>query len=301
MSEEDIFESAPGDPNLPFKKGTTKEVPEEEFDLSPIEPKRGMLVITVTGEKGEGKTTQALGAPGTIGAVSMDRKTSIIHQTAYGSDERIKVFDGIRYYSEDMQVLADISKSGARNFRYLIQLLHSMRGKFDWILIDGLEATHELCEMKMRADHNLAPTQGFSTLIWWKERKFNLRAIHNAALSASKRGVIYTTFMEFEKSEVKDGDTVKGKKVPKWVDLVKTETDISVYVYAEQDRAGKIRHYAEVLSSKDPTILRTGVRVDVSDGKSVFLKLKRTEEKPKMPDVGVPNPTEGPKTDDIFS
>lgn len=278
------------------------------FDLTPIGKDKGMRVITIAGEKGEGKTTQALGAPGTIAAVTWDRKTGIIHDTFWKSDPRISVYDGVRYYGEDATSKSEIPRAAAKNFAYVMKLLTGpiKDAKPDWIFHDGLEILHQICEQKMRHENSLGATQGIANPNIWKERAYNVRAIHHASLAAAKKGVIYTTYMEFKEELINDGQTVKGKKVPKWVDAVKYETDITVHVYRQVDRAGKGRHFAEVISSKDPSFLRDGLVLEVSGGKSIFsaTHAPMPVSEPAPATVGTTaTPVTGTKsvTDDVFS
>jgi hypothetical protein len=83
-------------------------------------------------------------------------------------------------------------------------------------------------------------------------------------MSAAKVGVIYTTYLEFVTEVVENEKTVQGKRHPKWVDVVMTETDVVMYAYATEDNSGKRRFYIKVKSSKSPTFIRDNVTIEVS-------------------------------------
>jgi len=266
---------------------------EPEFDLSPMEGKT-KITITVAGEKGESKTTFALSVPGTIGGISLDLKTDLIREWLESIGKRkpgeIKVWDGVKYYTADSGDDKSIVKAGEKNYRYLNSLLDSIEGQYDWILLDGLEILHNICELVMRHNHKIGATEGFKEFAWWKERRMFLRTIHMKALKAARKGVIYTTYMEFVAELVENERTVTGKKHPKWVDVIMYETDVTVHCYHREDSVGKKRYYVKVMNSKRPTFIKDGITVEVSgpDYSKLFganpVAVEQPEpKKPKLP------------------
>lgn len=245
-------------------KPLVKEKEPGGFDLTPEETS-DYIVVTIAGEKGDGKTTTALSFPGKIGAITLDRKTSKIKKILKA--ENVEVFNGVRYWSEDSGDTASIVKAGHTTYQYLHALLNKFvnEQKYDWILFDGLEELHLICEMNMRHGHKLGATEGFSQLTWWKERRMFLRSLHNRALTAVKKGIIYTTYLTFVADKVENEKTIDGKKRPKWVDIILLETDIVLRAYVKESTAGRKKHFVKVWSSKAPEFIKDGIVVDVSN------------------------------------
>jgi hypothetical protein len=237
--------------------------PLPQFDLSPdVGPAK--IVVTIAGEKGDGKTTTALSFPGKIAAITLDRKTGLIKD--WMKADNVDVYNGVRYYSEDSSDEGTIVGAGNTTYNYIHALLSKLQeeGKYDWIVIDGLEILHQICEQVMRFKHKLGPTDGFANLNWWKERRMFLRSIHNKALNTARRGIIYTTYLEFVTDVVDNEKTVSGKKHPKWVDVVLLETDIVLHAYSKEELTKK-KYFVKVISSKRPTFIKdVGVQIDVT-------------------------------------
>jgi hypothetical protein len=246
--------------------GNIQPVKPFEFDLSEEEGD-SKITITIAGDKGEGKTMGFANFPGSKGAISLDHKTKVIDDILKGivkRDVNMKVFDGLRYYTEDAGKVGNIVAAGHKTYMYIHALLDSMKGKYDWIVFDGMEKLHEICEMEMRNIHKIGATEGFANFNWWKDRRMSIRSLHNKAMTAANIGVIYTTYLEFVTEIVENEKTIQGKRHPKWVDVVMTETDVVMHAYATEDSSGKRRYYVKVKSSKRPTFIRDGCTVEVS-------------------------------------
>ena len=247
--------------------GNIQPVKPFEFDLSEEEGE-SKITVTIAGDKGDGKSMTFANFPGSKGAISFDHKTKRIDDILKGivkKDVHMTVFDGLRYYTEDAGKVGNIVAAGHKTYMYIHALLDSMKGKYDWIVFDGMEKLHELCEMEMRHIHKIGATEGFANFNWWKDRRMSLRSLHNKAMTASNIGVIYTTYLEFVTEIVENEKTVQGKRHPKWVDVVMTETDVVMYAYATEDNTGKKRYYIKVKSSKQPTFIRDGCTIEVSN------------------------------------
>jgi len=236
-----------------------------EFDFSEDKgiPKEAYVIY---GMKGHGKTALAFSFPGTIACLSFDRKSLRVKKLMYKNDPRIKVYDAVRYmdYSspEIMLETAEIT------FRYINALLDHIRDdvKPDWIVIDGSEIFERICEMVMRYRNNLMPFQGIANRNLWKERRMYIKQIHDKALNAAKKGIIYTTYTT-EKEIVQDGELIAKEDVPRWIDAILYETDTVIKVEAvwEQDTQ---KYYAKIESSKGS--LPSGIKKEVT-GKGIKL------------------------------
>lgn len=231
-------------------KVTPKKV--DKFDLSETKesesPQVG-TVITIYGMKGEGKTTAAFSLPGTIACISFDNKSASIKHLMYNDDPRIKIYSGTRYLSASTP--KDFLETNELSFRYLIDLLNSFasqKERFDWVVFDFSKTLQDICEYTMRVRNNLSPYQGVNPRYIWRERKLYLMQIHRLALSAVKRGIVYTTYVA-KKEEIKDGEVIEGKDIPEWVGIIHDESDIVIRVWADQE--GPIRNFrARVESAK---------------------------------------------------
>jgi hypothetical protein len=247
----------------------------ESFDLSP-DTGPAKITITIGGEKGEGKTSTAMCFPGKIAVISLDRKSASI-KDEYDL-KNVDVYNGVKYWVEDSTGEDTITQGGAHTYRYIHALLNKFatENQYDWIVFDGLEILHQICEMTMRHKHKIGPVDGIANMNLWKERRMFLRALHNRALTAAKRGIVYTTYLEFVADVVENERTVAGKKRPKWVDVIMYETDITLYAYSQDDGSG--RHYfVKVWQSKRHSLIQEAIRVEVTGPNyaPLFEKMKK--------------------------
>lgn len=236
------------------------------------------IVITIMGDKGVGKTFSALGfvrstSNKTCLAISYDNKTKRVRDEMYDKDLRIHVLNGNKYLNDAQQ--DQITESSAVCLNYVQQALRwaEVELRPDWVMHDCCDGLEYLCEMKMRYNHGLDMAQGFKTLTWWKERKANIRAVHRASLTAARVGVIYTVYTELENIVDQYGVTAEreGKeKVPRWIDVVMTETDIAIEIVQRYNSTlRRMTHQAIIRSnklSKTFPEIKTGTIIDVSNG-----------------------------------
>lgn len=239
---------------------------EYEFEFTEENP-TNKLVFTIYGNKGDGKTTLALGFPGRIFCISMDHKTIAVKQNIYNNDNRIKVFDGIKYYDKSP---SNILESGKKTYHYILSLLQKCNEvpdekKPDYILIDGLEVLSGVCEMYMRKKNGLKPFQGVANLNVWKDRAFMMDEIHRLAYMGSRKGVIYTTYVNFETQDITEGNVTDMKDMPKWFGSVMMETDITIRASSTKTKEGR-EHFAIVMNSKYDQILKSGKSYQVTNG-----------------------------------
>lgn len=235
-------------------------IKDEEFVIEEEKGVAGKCVITIYGNKGEGKTMFALSFPGKIAALSFDRKTGIIKANFYREESnRIKVYDAVKYLSEDPE---EYVSSSLKTYKYVIAILNKVKEEQpDWVVIDGVEILTRIAEQAMRKIFNLTPFQGIPNLSVWKYRRLIMRNIHNKAVEACKRGVIYTTYTEKDEI-IEEGNIVSKKDVPKYFDILLWETDVVMKAYSKIGEYGK-KFFIYVDSSKIPTF-ETGKEFDVT-------------------------------------
>jgi len=253
--EQSIQPEAPAPAPKPLE-----ELKEVKFDFEEAKG-TGKIVVMDYGLKGHGKTYFAFSFPGKIVCLSFDRKSLAVKQQCFKGDDRIKVFDAIKYL--DQTTPERYLESAELTFRYVNWLLDKAKElEPDWIVIDGSEIFQRICEMTMRYRNNLMPFQGIANRNLWKERRMYISQVHNKALSIARRGVIYTTYTDKDEI-VKDGELVAKTDVPRWIDAIMYETDVVVRVYIEQGRDGSRRFIGLVESSKT-NLLPTGKKADIT-------------------------------------
>lgn len=242
----------------------------EGFDYSDA-PKNKLMILTVYGLKGPGKTYSSFCLDGTILCISFDRKSETIHIEEFNSDSRITVKDALRYL--DKTSPSAFTASSEKTFKYLvgkedpeIGILekYKLEGKkFDWVMLDCTEEMNRICEMVMRYRNGLMPSQGVANRNLWKDRRLYINAIHNASVDIANKGLIYTTYTD-EQKIIKDGEIVALETVPKWIDVQMLETDVVIHVFVEQSFKTNERKFMGVVESSKYKLFPTGKRADIT-------------------------------------
>ena len=237
-------ESAP-EPELP-------EPVEKALDELEEEEPPHKIVVLIVGDKGTGKTVTALSFPGEVCVLSFDRKAMPIKQFFYRGDRRIHVFDIVKHVDWRPE---RITETAAKAFDVIDRVLEKCRRLgADWIVVDGTEVMEQLAEMYMRHRHGLGPIEGIRNLNIWKERRWILRAVHNRALDAAKRGVVYTVYPTWSERIV-GGEVVDRRQEPKWLEFILFETDVVLWTRFDESTR---QFLVEVRSSKVDHVLPTG-------------------------------------------
>src|SRR3990167_4733414 len=112
-------------------------------------------IYTIYGEKGVGKTTFALGFPGTIAVLSFDKKSQSAKSNAFSNEDRIKVYDAVKFWERDAKYILDSSVSTLDYINFLFDNLKKQ--SIDWIIIDGIEIMQKIAECIMRKRHGISP------------------------------------------------------------------------------------------------------------------------------------------------
>ena len=241
----------------------------ETFDYSDA-PKNKLMIITVYGLKGPGKTYSSFCLDGSILCISFDRKSETVHIEDFNSDPRIIVKDALRYLDKTTETA--FTSSSEKTFKYLvgkespeIGILekYKQEGKhFDWVMLDCTEEMNRICEMVMRYRAGLMPSQGVANRNLWKNRRLYINAIHNAAVDIATKGIIYTTYTD-EQKIIKDGEIVALETLPKWIDVQMLETDVVIHVFVEQSYKTNERKFVGVVDSSKYKLFPTGKRSDI--------------------------------------
>lgn len=223
------------------------------------------LVFTIYGKKGVGKTMTSITFPGTISALSFDKKTTLAKKqlTEADADNRVKVYDAIKYYTKDS---GEVLNSAVKSLEWIKFLLEKIKteDKPDWVLIDGIEVLNDIAEFVMRKENALKPYSGVANLTLWKIRKAITDKIHEMAFSAAKRGVIYTAYTALDEL-VEDGTLISKKESPKYIGNVMMQTDIVMKIESSFDV--KNRQYKVMMtceSSKANSVIKTGTVLDIT-------------------------------------
>jgi len=236
------------------------------------------MINIVYGAKGVGKTQTAMGFPGKIVVLSFDNKALRIWKRAYKCDPRISICDAVKYFSHDKKKYVE---SGSISFKYLefvLETLIKQKEHPNWIIFDGTEILLEIAELAMRFNMGLSAFQGIANLNVWKDRKLNIRSLHDLALKASVSGIIYTTYAE--KDEIIDEGTLVSKKdVPHWFDIIMREVDNVFHVTNtfEEGRGQRVKLHV-VTAKTEPFV--TGMTYDIT-GKSIQDIVKFPDERTK--------------------
>lgn len=244
-----------------FEKNDTPALSNKDFDLSPEEPSLQQTYMYY-GLKGSGKTVQAMSHPGKIACISFDKKSSKVKEIVYDGDDRITVYDGLRYLNK--ATTKSWLNTAVDTVQYIFNLLDGPIRKSDpdWVIIDGFEVFARTCEMSMRAVENVPI---FSGVNWplWRERNMFTDNAHNLALDIASHGVVYTAYIQETTEVIENGAIVEKAYEPKWGANVKLQVDVVVKTMSKQQEDQR-EFWVVVESSKSPDV-KTGARVNVTD------------------------------------
>lgn len=242
-----------------------------KFDYTPEKPD-SKIVLTIYGNKGDGKTALALSFEGKISAISFDHKTQRVKDLLYKDRNDIIVYDGVRYYNESSDEAW--LQSSQISLDYIYNLLENQikNDQSDWIILDGMEVFYTMSEMAMRYNNNLKPYEGIQNRNIWKQRRMFMRQVHNLAMRYCKKGVIYTTYTVLQGKIVDaDGQLVNAKEVPKWYGVMELETDVTIRTDIKQVKDQRIytalienSKISQYISGDERTVTNIGIKAFIT-------------------------------------
>ena len=264
-------------------EGEPKTIEQLDIIVEPPDPKEVWLI---SGDKDDGKTHAALSfikrrGTSLMVVIAFDTKTARVWWNVYNGDPRIVVIPAYRWFTYRNR--DEITKAAAETYKKLIIFLEALRdgvpvkipvkksdGSYevaeklikdpDWIVIDNTEIFMRICEFTARFHWKLPPFAGAEWKLW-DERNHYVRELFFKAFDATRKGVIYTTYIKTDDVLIEDGRVVRRKESPKWVDAIKYETDYVIRV--RKDTTGR-KYYAEIIGSKDNE-LPVGMEYDITD------------------------------------
>ena len=230
-------------------------IPDFDIDAAIMNSMNSKKIITVYGHKNDSKTTTAIGVSQKgekVAILSFDMKSDRPLDLDFikNSGVDIKAFNAILYLDKSTPELYQTTSE--KTYVYVLKLLEAIKNKFnpDWIIIDGSEFLNKILEQVMRKRNGVMPYQGIANINIWKERTQYIDDIHNQALNAASKGIIYTTYVSKD-SVIKDGQVIQQKDMPKWLGDVMSQTDVIIRVVSNYDK-GKSEYKAIIESSKFP-------------------------------------------------
>lgn len=233
----------------------------EDFSYEPVTDASGKEGIVFFGHKGSGKTSAAYLLEGEKVVLSFDGKSLRAKETMRPDDKSVTVLDMRKYITHWK---SKMTEGGKKTIDYTVWLLSetAKRGGCDWVIIDGLDILIEQAEMAMRYDHKIGPFDAFASLNWWKDRKLNIRMVHESAFACARKGVCWSTYTD--KDEIVNNATlIKKTDVPKWMDIVMYDTDTVIKTQIDT-LEGKQRFRLYVVTSKIKRF-KTGDVLDVTN------------------------------------
>lgn len=212
-----------------------------------------------SGEKGAGKTSAICSHPGEKVIIAFDRKSAVTWKHTFGSDPSVKIIEPFRLIrkGDEIQYL----KTCHEAINFVGEVLDKLidQGGVDWVVIDGADFYAEMAEGAMRHKHHVTLTQGLKRHLW-KLRNLFMDQIHDTAVLAVKRGLIYTTYPYNEIVSSKD-DEEEVRKKPNWAKYIEREVDnlIVLTTGGEEDRK---KYYVNLYDMK--TGYKNGMTIDVT-------------------------------------
>jgi len=240
--------------------------------------------IIIAGDKNSGKTMFALRK------IISENTKALIFSYDMQTNPIISTF--FQDYADKLKVIEPTAKMDYNLEKYttscsnvydgILQTLKQINpGEFDYVVHDGLQILSEILEMKMRFVCGLDPFQGVANMGVWKFRKMYLRDIHQASYNNANKGVLYTTYIEYIDTVIKDGQVLERKKQPRWLDQLESHSNVVLYTYSEQSNNG-LKFLAECAGSKIPDY-QTGVIYDFTLPNPITPVGKRQLQQPKQP------------------
>ena len=203
------------------------------------------------GDKGSGKSTSALSVSGNVLAITFEKRGNLTRPWArfFNYNPRIQIFSFSEYIDRTRKgSYRDTSNEAYIQLVNLMNRASALERKFDWVVIDGLQAGTKLAEQRMRALNNVGATEKFANLSLWNERSMYFESIViQKAQEIATKGVYLTSqnvvqqamFLTAEqKGAGKTEDEIPIKE-PKWKDKIKDDVDAVIYHTIREKDLGK--------------------------------------------------------------
>lgn len=226
------------------------------------------ICYILCGEKGNCKTTTALGFNGKIRAFSWDGKTKSIWENWYNKDSRIKITDVREMIIRTKGQWRYTSSQAVERVKLIIESIP--KNKYDWFFHDSIDDYAKTCEMKMRYKHNLSVFQGVSERGLWNERFEDLCEIYDTSVEKSKYGIILTCMLDLVDVQEEGEDFTKVWR-PAWTKFFEKEGDIIGYLNLRRIRIKNINRIKNKLelsiisSKRDKQLFKTGELIDLTN------------------------------------
>lgn len=224
--------------------------------------------IMIFGQKGSGKSSIALSVPGNILGITFEKRGNLLRPWTkiFTNADRMQLFGVSEYINRTtMASYRDTSNEVYLKVCKLLNRARILERKFDWVLIDGLQATQKLSTLRMKKLNDIGAFDNLPTkkLTKWGERTVYLEnLVIDLASSVSTKGVIITSqnvehkAMFLTKEEIDAGMKEEDipVKEPAWKEKVKDDVDTIMYTEMVEKKLGAnrsmIKRYVTVTSNK---------------------------------------------------
>ena len=224
--------------------------------------------LIIFGQKGSGKSSIALSCPGNILGITFEKRGNLTRPWTkiFSNSDRMQLYGVSEYIQRTtMTLYRNTSNNAYLKVCELLERARKLEHKFDWVLIDGLQATQKLSTLRMKKLNDVGAFDNLpkNLLTKWGERSVYLEnLVIDLASAASTKGVIITSqnvkhkAMFLTKEEIAKGMKEEDipEKEPAWKEKVKDDVDTIMFTNMAEVVLGagrsQIKYYATVTSNK---------------------------------------------------
>lgn len=215
------------------------------------------------GEKGSGKSTSALSVSGNVLAITLEKRGNLTRPWArlFNYNPRIQIFGFSEYIERTAKGnFRDTSNEVYLQIVNLLKRASELERKFDWVIIDGLQALNKVAEQRMRALNNQGAFVKFNNLSLWGERSMYFENVGlQLPTHVASKGVYLTSQNVLQRAAFLTADQkAQGMtdedipvKEPKWKDKIKDDIDAVIYheIKENQSKSGSKMVYKALVST----------------------------------------------------
>lgn len=218
------------------------------------------------GDKGAGKTTTAMSVSGNVLAITFENRANLTLPWSkfFKYNPRFQIFSFAEHIDRTHKgTYRDTSNESYLQIVNLMNRARALEQKFDWVIIDGLQAGQKLAEQRMRSVNNEGAFSRFKNLSLWGERSMYFEnVVMQLSSQVASKGVYLTSqnvlqkamfLTEEQKGAGKTEEDIPVKE-PKWKDKIKDDVHAVIYHTIQSKDMGKVgkeMHYkAEVSTNK---------------------------------------------------